>query len=86
MTLYIFDSHRPINHNNIHSKQNIVIIDDGKLPSLDQIPDENDMEQANQEGEASEEDFDAEALANETEEKRERPDEPTDSRVKKERK
>lgn len=27
----LMDSHRPIHHNNIHSKKNILIIDDGQL-------------------------------------------------------
>jgi len=88
VTLYIFDSHRPIQHKCIHNSKNIVIIDDGKLPPIDQIPDDNDFELANQDEDEAEDEFDAEAIAKETdlEEKRERPDNEEEvSRLKKER-
>ena len=40
---YIFDSHRPFSHNNIHTKKTIFVIDDGEIPSLEFIPDDDDM-------------------------------------------
>ena len=41
--LYIFDSHHPINHNNIHCGQGVHVIDDGTLPPLDQVPLDEDL-------------------------------------------
>lgn len=55
VNLYIFDSHRPIHHNNIHASRSIVVVDDGLIPPIDRIPDQRDFELANMgEEEASE--------------------------------
>ena len=42
--LYIFDSHHPINHNNIHCGQGVNVIDDGTLPSVDMVPLDEDLQ------------------------------------------
>lgn len=52
---YIFDSHRPFNHNNIHTKKTIFVIDDGEIPPLELIPDDDDIALAQVESEAEEE-------------------------------
>lgn len=52
---YIFDSHRPFNHRNIHTKKSIFVIDDGEIPSLDLIPDDDDLALLDEEAEEAEE-------------------------------
>lgn len=52
---YIFDSHRPFNHWNIHTKKSIFVIDDGEIPSLDLIPDDDDLALLDEEAEEAEE-------------------------------
>lgn len=41
--MYIFDSYRPIHHNNIHTQKGVNVIDDGEFPPLDQVPDDEDF-------------------------------------------
>jgi len=59
---YIFDSHRPFNHNNIHTKKPIFVIDDGEIPSLDTIPDDEDLALLGAESEAEEDQVEDENL------------------------
>jgi len=40
VSTFIFDSHRPYQHNNVHSKKEIYLIDDGEVPRIDEIPDQ----------------------------------------------
>lgn len=51
---YIFDSHRPFNHKNIHTPKSIFVMDDGDIPSLELIPDDEDIAMLNEEEEAEE--------------------------------
>ena len=51
---YIFDSHRPYAHNNFLTASNIFVIDDGTLPPINDIPDDNDAAQDSERDEAEE--------------------------------
>lgn len=62
MNAYIFDSHWPFNHNNIHTKKPIFVIDDGEIPSLDTIPDDEDLALLGAESEAEEDQVEDENL------------------------
>jgi hypothetical protein len=71
--ILILDSHRPYYHTNVHTQKSIIVIDDGDLPPITEIPDDEDLRLANEESdeEAAEENFDPNALE-EGEEKRPR--------------
>ena len=71
VNLYIFDSHHPIHHNNVHATRGITVIDDGAMPQLDHIPDDDDMNADAAEAEEAhdpDEEYQLEALANEPQE------------------
>ena len=77
VSTFIFDSHRPYQHNNEHTKKSIFLIDDGEVPRIDEIPDEEDLEMANRdsdsEAEEEEENFDPNTIGEEGEELQKRP-------------
>ena len=52
---FLFDSHKPINHNNVNNEKNIYIIDDG-MGQLEKCPDEEIKEMSDGDEESVEED------------------------------
>lgn len=56
--MYIFDSYRPINHNNIHTKKGVYVVDDGMFGPVSLIPDDEDFALLEAQSEAEEENDD----------------------------
>lgn len=72
--ILILDSHRPYYHSNVHTSKNVIVIDDGDMPAITDIPDDEDFRLMQEDSdEAEEENFDPNAI--EAEEKRPREEE-----------